>query len=248
VAANIDTLFLVTGLDDDFNVRRIERALSLGWQSGAAPVILLNKVDVTAEAAARRAEVEAVASGAPIHVVSARHGHGIGELSPYLLPGRTITLIGSSGAGKSTLVNRLLGEDIQRTQEVRSSDSRGRHTTTRRELFLLPGGTWIVDTPGMRELQLWAESDSVDQTFGDVLELAATCRFTNCQHKQEPGCAVHAAVRSGALPERRLESYLKLQDELAALHDRLTVQGRGERKRHDKTIANSLKKLYKSKG
>jgi ribosome biogenesis GTPase len=242
VAANVDVLFLVTGLDGDFNVRRIERALSLAGQSGARPVILLNKVDVTPEALARRREVEEVASGVPIHLLSAKHQQGLEALEPYLQPGTTVALIGSSGVGKSTLVNRLLGAETQMTREVRASDSRGRHATTRRELFRLPQGAWIIDTPGMRELQLWADAQSVDDTFGDVLDVATHCRFTNCSHGREPGCAVLAAVESGALDERRLASYRKLKAEVEALQGRLDGQVGRERKQRDKVIHKAAKK------
>jgi ribosome biogenesis GTPase len=222
LAANVDTVFLVGGLDGDFNPRRIERALVLAWESGAVPVVLLNKADLCTDAdrdtEARRAEVEAVAPGVPVHVVSGRRGDGMETLAPYLAPGRTVALLGSSGVGKSTIVNRLLGEERQRTSEVREHDQRGRHTTTYRELIVLPGGALLVDTPGLREMQLWGgEDEGLDRAFDDVARLATGCRFRDCRHRGEPGCAVLAAVEAGELAEERLASHRKLEAELRHL-------------------------------
>jgi ribosome biogenesis GTPase len=217
LAANVDTVFLVAGLDGDFNPRRVERALVLAWESGAAPVILLNKADLCADVDARRGEMEAVAPGVPVLVVSGRDGLGMDALAPYLAPGRTVALLGSSGVGKSTIVNRLLGEERQRTSEVREHDQRGRHTTTYRELIVLPGGAVLVDTPGLREIQLWATEEGLATAFDDVARLATACRFRDCRHRGEPGCAVLAAVASGELEEERLASHRKLEAELRHL-------------------------------
>ena len=201
VAANVDTVFLVMGLDGDFNPRRLERYLTVVWDSGADPVVLLNKVDLCDARDERLREIEAM--GAPTHLVSARSGQGLEALAAYLTPGRTVALLGSSGVGKSTLVNRLLGEERLRTREVRSSDDRGRHTTSTRQLLTLPGGALVIDTPGMRELQLWDSVGGLGATFADVEELGASCRFGDCGHVSEPGCAVRAAVEEGRLPSVR---------------------------------------------
>jgi len=217
VAANVDAVFLVSGLDADFNPRRIERYLALARGSGAEPVIVLNKADLCGEAAARVAEIRALAGGATVLAVSALVGEGVAALAPWLGRGRTVALLGSSGVGKSTLVNALLGEERQETGEVREHDQRGKHTTTRREIVPLPGGALLVDTPGMRELQLWDNArEGLVAAFPDVLELAAGCRFRDCRHEAEPGCAVRAAIGAGALPEPRFASYLKLRAELEA--------------------------------
>jgi ribosome biogenesis GTPase len=241
LAANVDTAFLVMGLDGDFNPRRLERALVLAWESGATPVVLLNKADLAHDLAARRAEVEQVALGVPVCVVAAKHGEGLEALAPWLLPGRTVALLGSSGVGKSTLVNRLLGREKQKTRAVRASDQRGRHTTTERELIALPGGALLLDAPGLRELQLWSDGAGFAAAFEDVSELAAACRFSDCGHGSEPGCAVRAAVDSQRLDPARLASYLKLQAELRALEIREDpLKRRAERGRW-KAIHKSLR-------
>jgi len=220
LAANVDTVFLVTGLDRDFNLRRIERALILAWDSGAAPVVLLNKADLIQDVESKRAEVERVAPGVPVLALAAKPGLGLEALAPWLVPGRTVALLGSSGVGKSTLVNRLLGREKQKTREVREVDQRGRHTTTHRELIALPGGALLLDTPGLRELQLWSDGAGFEAAFEDVGALAVSCRFTDCGHGNEPGCAVRAAVEEQRLDPARLESYLKLRAELRALEMR----------------------------
>jgi ribosome biogenesis GTPase len=217
VAANVDVIFIVMGLDADFNVRRLERYLLLARESGAAPVILLTKADLCADVPARVAEVTALAGDLPVHVLSPRFNQGIEHVAALLPPGRTGALLGSSGVGKSTIINKLIGEDVQKTRDVREADSRGRHTTTHRELVTLPDGGLIIDTPGMRELQLWDVNDAVRETFDDIEALAGECHFTDCRHRNEPRCAVKAAVAEGRIPNDRLESYLKLQDELAEL-------------------------------
>jgi ribosome biogenesis GTPase len=223
LAANVDTIFLVSSLNRDLNVRRIERYLAMAWESGARPAIILNKADLCPvdERAGLVADVEAVAFGVPVHTVSAFTGEGIDELKPYLGPGQAVVLLGSSGVGKSTLINRVLGVEQLETQEIRSGDDRGRHTTTHRELIRIPGQGLVIDTPGLRELQLWGESDGgIAEAFEDVAELAATCRFADCVHETEPGCAIRAAIQDGSLPAERLESYRKLQRELARLERR----------------------------
>jgi len=217
LAANVDTVFLVAGLDHDFNPRRIERALVLAWESGASPVVLLNKADLGGDLEALRLEMEAAAPGVPVHVVSGRRGDGMDALEPYLAPGRTVALLGSSGVGKSTLVNRLLGEDRQPTAEVRPHDQRGRHTTTYGELIVLPEGAVLVDTPGLREIQLWATEEGLAGAFEDVARVARGCRFRDCRHRGEPGCAVQEAVAAGELAPERLESHRKLEAELRHL-------------------------------
>nr|WP_233476071.1 ribosome small subunit-dependent GTPase A [Paenibacillus sonchi] len=214
VASNVDTLFLVSALNDDFNVRRMERYLIMAWNSGANPVILLTKSDLCPDAEHKIAEMERVAPGVAIHAVSALLGDGREELLPYIGIRQTVALTGSSGCGKSTMVNWLSGQAIQLTQDVREDDSRGRHTTTHRELFVLPDGGIIVDTPGMRELQLWEDEGGLDLAFGDITRLAAECRFGDCRHEHEEGCAVLEAVASGELEEKRLLNYRKTQREL----------------------------------
>jgi ribosome biogenesis GTPase len=241
LAANVDTVFLVMGLDGDFNPRRLERALVLAWESGALPVVLLNKADVCDDPDGRRAEIEAVAPGVPVRVIAAKPGEGLAALAPWLVPGHTVALLGSSGVGKSTLVNRLLGREKQKTREVREADQRGRHTTTHRELIVLPGGALLLDTPGLRELQLWSDGAGLEAAFGDVHELSLGCRFTDCRHGSEPGCAVRAAAGEGRLDSDRLDSFLKLQAELRALEIREDPLKRREERGRWKAIHKSLR-------
>jgi ribosome biogenesis GTPase / thiamine phosphate phosphatase len=214
VATNVDTLFLVTGLDHNYNLRRIERYLAIAWESGAQPVVVLNKSDLHAEPAAVLAEVNAIVAGVPVVLLSAARGDGLAGLGAWLAPGRTIAFLGSSGVGKSTLINRLIGTDRQVTSAVSGFEDKGRHTTTRRELMLTPSGALVIDTPGMRELQLWdVDAAALDTTFSDIAALAASCRFNDCTHEREPGCALQAALNDGSLDEARWQSYLKLQRE-----------------------------------
>jgi ribosome biogenesis GTPase len=217
VAANVDVVFLVTGLDGNFNLRRIERYLTEAWSSGAQPVVVLNKADLCDDVAARVKAVESVAPGAAVHAVSAARNEGVDVVRSYLAPGRTIAFLGSSGVGKSTIINRLLGENRQEVQAVSNAVGKGRHTTTSRSLLLHPDGGMIIDTPGMRELQLWANEGDVEQSFTDIELLADRCRFTNCTHTTEPGCAVLAAVDDGQIDEERYRSYMKLQKEVQRL-------------------------------
>ena len=245
VAANVDTVFLVTGLDRDFNPRRVERYLIMAWESGAEPVVVLNKADLVEDADARREEIGRVAPGVPVLLLSAKRGEGVEQLLPYTGRGRTVALMGSSGVGKSTIVNRLLGSEVQRTQEVRIGDERGRHTTTHRELFLLEGGGLVLDTPGMRELQLLLSERGLRETFEDIEEIAARCRFGDCRHEGEPGCAVREALEGGALDPARYENYRKMRAEMrhaALLQDQRKAQ---EEKARVKRIHRAYNREHK---
>jgi ribosome biogenesis GTPase len=216
VAANVDVAFLVSGLDD-VNLRRIERYLVTAWEGGTSPVIVLNKADLCEDVEARVADVARIAPGVPVHPVSCVTGDGLDDLRAHAAPGRTVALLGSSGVGKSTIINRLLGYDRQRTGEVRARDRRGRHTTSNRELVALPGGGLLIDTPGMRELQLWDVGSALHDAFDDIRRVAAGCHFRDCRHDTEPRCAVKAAVEAGEIPRERLENYLRLQREVEHL-------------------------------
>src|SRR5919205_2193316 len=245
VAANVDTVFLVTGLDNDYNPRRVERYLIMAWESGAEPVVVLNKADLIEEVEERTHEIERVAPGVPVLALSAKRGVGVEQLLPYVGRGRTVALMGSSGTGKSTITNRLLGAEVQRTQEVRLSDARGKHTTTHRELFVLPQGGLVLDTPGMRELQLLVSERGLRETFEEIEEAAALCRFSDCRHEGEPGCAVREALDAGELDAERYRSYRKMQAEMrhaATLVDQRKAQ---DEKARVKRVHRDLKKIYK---
>ena len=241
VAANIDTVLLVSGLDDDFNPRRIERYLVAIRNSGAAPVLVLNKADLCPGREARRAAIAALAPGAPLHVIEALSPGGVEPLRQHLPRGRTGALIGSSGVGKSTIINRLLGHERQKTAEVRRRDGRGRHTTTQRELILLPGGGLLIDTPGMRELQLWEDTDALDDAFDDIRALAAGCRFRDCEHEGEPRCAVRQAVETGRLGAARLDSFRRLRREREATRQRREELARLEEHRRVRTAHRAMR-------
>jgi len=247
VAANVDTLFLVSGLDGDFNPRRIERYLTAAWDSGARPVVVLNKLDRCANPDDCLLAAESVAMGVPVHRVSALTGLHCDELAGYLAPGQTVSLLGSSGVGKSTLINRLLGREAQRTSEVRAHDDRGRHATTHRELFVSPLGGLLIDTPGLREIQLWEGDQGIESAFADVEALAEGCRFADCRHRGEPGCAVEAAAASGELPADRLESYRKLQRELRQIHLRQDELARLQEKKKHKALHRAQREHYRLK-
>jgi ribosome biogenesis GTPase len=247
VAANVDVIFIVMSLDDDFSIRRLERYLLMARESGATPVVLLTKPDLSADLPADVAEVVAAAGDVPVHVISPKLNQGLEQVAPYVTTGRTAALLGSSGVGKSTVINRLIGADVRKTREVRESDSKGRHTTTHREIVMLPWGGLMIDTPGMRELQLWDAGESVRDTFEDIEALAPECHFTDCRHRDEPRCAVKAAVDEGRIPPDRLASYLKLQDELAYLARQQDERAQIEEKRRGKIGAKALRQHLKSK-
>jgi ribosome biogenesis GTPase len=215
IAANVDTVFIVTAAGHDLSARRIERYLAIAHASGARPVIVINKSDLADDAASLIREITPVSSGIPVVMVSALSGAGIDRLGAYLVPGTTVVLTGSSGVGKSTLVNRLLDRPVQETSEIRTYDGKGRHTTTVRQLFILKNGTLMIDSPGLREVGIGTASDGLAGTFPDILELAGGCHFSDCRHEGEPGCAVTDAVCRGILPQERLDNYLRLMKELA---------------------------------
>lgn len=245
IAANIDVCFVVCGLDEDLNLRRIERYLVLTWESRADPVIVLNKADLCLDAKAAIDDVRSVANGADVVAISARRS--VEPLRRWLEPGLTVALIGSSGAGKSTIASSLTGRTLS-TREVREHDSRGRHTTTARMLMALPGGGWLIDTPGMRELGLWASQTSLNLTFPEIAASAEQCRFTDCRHNNEPGCAVRQAIEAGEISPDRWTSYAKLQRE--ARHHALEADATAQRleKQKRKAIHKSGRRMYRERG
>jgi len=247
IAANVDTGLLVSAMDGDFNPRRVERYLAQCWESGAKPVIVLNKADACEDAREKAADMERVAVGAAVCVVSAKTGQGFEEIQEFLRPGNTLVLLGSSGVGKSTIANRLLRQAVQGVRPVRESDSRGRHTTTTRELFILPGGALLMDTPGLREMQLWDAEDGVVQTFADIDSLAAQCRFGDCRHEGEPGCAVLAAMNAGTLDPGRLENRRKLLREQEFLRRKADPEARQDWKNRMKSLHREVKRMYESR-
>jgi ribosome biogenesis GTPase len=248
IAANLDLVLLVCGLDGDFNLRRIERYLALAAESGVAAVIALNKADVRADAEACASAVGAIGRAAPVVTLSALRPGGIAPLLPFLAGGPTVALLGSSGAGKSTIANGLLGGEVLRTAAVRESDSRGRHTTTHRELIPLPGGGALVDTPGMRELQLWASEESVEEVFDEIAALAAQCRFGDCSHANEPACAVRAALEAGTISSERWQSYRKLRAEARRHRALANAQTAQEDKRKLKQLMKAHNKIARGRG
>lgn len=248
LAANVDFVLITHPLAERPNLARIERELALVWDSGALPVVVLTKADLSDDVDAAREEATSAAPGVSVHVTSTVTGEGVDDLRPYLESSRTIALIGPSGSGKSTLVNSLAGEDIRETREVRVSDGRGRHTTVARELIVLPDGGLVIDTPGLRAVGMWDTLEGLDQAFSDVAELAEACRFADCLHLTEPGCAVIAAVEAGELPERRLESYRELQAEIRHVAGERDLRAREEKKRADKQLARTIRRYYRSNG
>lgn len=241
VAANVDTVFIVTGLDDNFNPNRIERYLLLAWNSGADPVIVLSKADIATDLDSAMQQLAPIAMGTPIHVVSALTGDGIEQLRGYLDAGRTVALLGSSGVGKSTIINALLGYERFDTAAVREADSKGRHTTTFRELCRVEGGGMLIDTPGMREIQIWGDDTGLDGSFEDVESLAAQCRFSDCRHETEPGCAVREAIDNAQLEASRLDSYRKFQRELEHFAAKQDAGLRAEKKQERKKLAKFIR-------
>lgn len=246
VAANVDLAIIATALPSDFNLRRIERYLTLAWESGATPLVLLTKSDLVDDPAVSIAEVRTVAPGVDVIAISTLTGAGVDELRAKLQPGITAVLIGSSGVGKSTLVNALLGAERQRTADVRD-DGAGRHTTTHRELLELPGGAALIDTPGMRELQLWSSNEGFETAFDDIASLGAECRFRDCAHDTEPGCAVRAAVESGALDASRLASWHHLKRELAFLERKQDAAAEAALQNQWKSAERLVRKRLKEK-
>jgi ribosome biogenesis GTPase len=242
IATNVDTVFLISGLDRDFNLRRIERYLILVWESGANPVIILNKADLCEDVEQRREAVEEIALGVPIIVLSAVNNQGLDALIPYLNQGQTVALLGSSGVGKSTITNQLAGKAIQSVQAVRQGDDRGKHTTTHRELIILPSSGLLMDTPGMREIQIWTGDEGLEETFADIKSLAMQCRFHDCRHEQEPGCAVQEALADGSLDYQRFLNHQKLQKELNYLTRKQDQRAALVEKEKWKKIHKSLRK------
>jgi ribosome biogenesis GTPase len=248
IAANIDTVFIVTAAGHDLNARRIERYLAIAHASGARPVVVINKSDLADDPASLADGIAAVAPGIPVIPISAVSGEGVDRLHPYLRPGSTVALIGSSGVGKSTLINRLMGGQVQETSHTRDYDDRGRHTTTVRQLFVLEGGALMIDNPGLREVGIGTASAGIADTFPDILELAEGCRFSDCRHEQEPGCAVQAAVRAGSLSAARLESFHRLIRELEFEQEKAEIGLARLEKKRWKAIGKEARDIGKMKG
>ena len=252
IAANIDVIYMVFAINGgrNFTAAGLERYLTVAWDSGAQPVVVLNKVDLCTEEEREAAllTAESSAPGVDIRLVSAATGEGLDILGAELAAGMTIALAGPSGVGKSTLINAIAGHDLQKTGAQREADLRGRHTTTHRELFRLDSGVLMIDSPGMRELQLWADSDSAEDAFSDIAEIGAGCRFSDCSHQGEPGCAVQEALAAGALEHRRYESYLDLKRELDYLQRKQDENATGKNQKRWKDISKQIRTYYKERG
>ena len=248
IAANLDTIFIVTSVGKDLNLRRLERYLAIVYSSGANPVILLNKIDLADDSIRLVEKIQSIAGDVPVIPLSALSKTGLDALSPYLNPGETVALVGSSGVGKSTLINAFFGEAVQKTADVRKDDERGRHTTTVRQLFLLPNGAVLIDNPGIREIQLGDSSDGLEKAFSEIVDAARNCRFKDCTHRDEPGCAVLKAVEDGLIPEERLASYHRLTGELIFQSKKAEIGLKRLEKEKCKKIAVDIKKYKKFTG
>ena len=244
---NIDTVFIVSSLNDEFNLNRLERYLALVWSSGAQPVFVLTKLDICTNVESFLDDIEAIALGVPVFCISSESKKGIDLLDPFLQPGHTVAMLGSSGVGKSTLLNTLVDEDRTSTQSIREQDAKGRHTTTNRELYCLPQGGVLIDTPGMRELSLWVDNEGLGKTFIEIEQIASLCKFRDCRHESEPGCAVKAGIEHDEIDERRLLNYQKLESEQDFLLSKIDPNIAMERKKKDKSFAKMVKNMKKNK-
>lgn len=247
VATNFDYVFIITSLNHDFNIKKMERYLASAWQSGGTPIIILTKSDLCSDYSVYEAELENVAIGVPIIAVSSFTGEGLTELQNYIKPSSTIVFLGSSGVGKSSLVNAIAGEDIMKVNDVREDDSKGRHTTTHRQLIMMENGTMIIDTPGMRELGLWHVSEGLSTTFSDIEEIASKCKFRDCSHNTEPKCAVREAIENGELSHERWNNYIKLEKEARFAEKKEKVNIMLKEKSKQKNISKFQKSLKNGK-